>query len=467
MQAIDHHHHHSDSDMFIIPVLGQFLLYAPLHNLAALVDLAAARQLKRQLASRDWDRRGPLGEIAGTLAGKAEPTPLPRRGDFTPSFLGLLPTRRCNLGCRYCGFVTGADGERVMSLDLARDAVNWYMDAVGRAGVQEAEVHFFGGEPFCAAEVLDLAVYLARRRAAEMGCTVAFEVATNGVFDEARARWAADNLDTVVLSFDGPPDIQDRHRPHRGGQPSFEEVARTARVLSAGGSDLCIRACVTDETVQRMPDLADWFCEHFHPGSVCFEPLQPSPESRAAGLQPPDPWDFAGQFIQAASILESHGVLPVYAAADIRTKRATFCPVGRDAAIVSPDGTISACYLLQQDWEAKGLDLRLGRMEAATAQLDLDAVASVRRLNVHNKPVCAGCFCKYHCAGGCHVNHGPQGPQAGYDRLCIQTRIITLRNILVAMGQDELVGEWMGQREAAEAAIGQPSDLLLDLGEGA
>jgi hypothetical protein len=35
------------------------------------------------------------------------------------------------------------------------------------------------------------------------------------------------------------------------------------------------------------------------------------------------------------------------------------------------------------------------------------------------------------------------------------------------MGQDQLVGEWMGQREAAEAAIGQPSDLLLDLGEGA
>ena len=393
----------------------------------------------------------------------ADPAPLPRQGSFVPSFLGLLPTRGCNLGCRYCGFQTGTDGERVMSLDLARDAVTWYMDAVEQAGVQQAEVHFFGGEPFCAEEVLDLAVHLARRRATEIGCTLAFEVATNGVFDEARARWAADNLDTVVLSLDGPPDIQNRHRPYRGGQPSFEEVARTARVLSEGTSDLCIRACVTDETVERIPELAAWFCEQFRPGSICFEPLQPSPESEAAGLRPPDAWDFASQFIRAAPVLESHGVRPVHAAADIQTKRVTFCPVGRDAAIVSPDSTISACYLLQRDWEAKGLDLRLGRMEGASARLDSDAIASVRGLNVYNKPVCARCFCKYHCAGGCHVNHGPRGPQGGYDRLCIQTRIIAVRNVLAAMEQDDLVRAWVSQREVAEAAIGQPSDLLVDL----
>jgi uncharacterized protein len=454
---------HSADSIFIVPVLDQFLLYAPLHRLAALIDRVAARQLKKQLKSQDWDSEGTLGEIAQSLGGEREPTPLPRQGSFIPSFLGLLPTRGCNLGCQYCGFLTGTDGNRVMSLELAQDAVNWYMDTVDRAGVQQAEIHFFGGEPFCAEEVLDLAVHLARRRAEEMECSLTFEVATNGVFDEARARWAADNLDTVVLSLDGPPDIQNRHRPYRGGQPSFEQVARTARILSEGSSELCIRACVTDETIGRIPELAAWFCEQFHPENVCFEPLQPSPESEAAGLWPPDAWSFASQFILAARILESHGVQPVHAAADIQSRRVTFCPVGRDAAIVSPDGTISACYLLRRDWETKGLDLRLGRMEGAGAQLDDDAVASARDLNVYNKPICARCLSKYHCAGGCHVNHGARGPEGGYDRLCVQTRIIAVRNVLAAMGQDDLAGEWMGQREAAEAAIGQPSDLLLDL----
>ncbi len=448
--------------VFAVPVLDRVLVYAPLHSLAALVDDAAARRLRKSLVSGRPVSAPQLDELARILNDDAEPPPSPRQGDFVPSFLGLLPTRGCNLACRYCGFLTADDGEQVMGLEIARDAVNWYMDIVDRAGVERAEVHFFGGEPFCAEEVLDLAVNMARLRAAKVGCALSFEVATNGVFGEARRRWAADNLDTVVLSLDGPPEIQNHHRPHKGGQGSFEAVARTARLLSEGNSDLYIRACVTDRTVGRMLELATWFCEQFRPVGVCFEPLQPSPESEAAGLQPPDPWDFASHFIQAAQILEARGVEPVYAAADIGVRRASFCPVGQDVAIVSPDGTVTACYLLQRDWEAKGLDLRLGHVEDGSLQLDAKAIASVRTLNVYKKPLCARCLSKWHCAGGCHVNHGPTGPQGAYDRLCAQTRIITVRNILAAMGQDDLAREWIGNREAVERSIGQPSDLLLD-----
>jgi uncharacterized protein len=354
-----------------------------------------------------------------------------------------------------------------MSLELARDAVDWYMDVVDRAGVRHAELHYFGGEPFCAEEVLDLTVYLARIRAEEVGCTLRFEVATNGVFSEARCRWAADNLDTVVLSLDGPADVHDQHRPYRDGRTSSMTVERSARILSEGAADLFLRACVTRETVDRMPEIATWFCENFRPRGVCFEPLQPTVQSGTVLLEPPDPWDFARNFIHAAWILESHGVKAVYAAADVRTRRVSFCPVGSDAAIVSPDGTISACYLLRQDWEAKGLDLCLGCIQDGRVQLRADAVASVRRLNVHNKPFCARCFCKWHCAGGCHVNHRPTSPPGTYDRLCIQTRIIALRNVLKAMGQDHLAREWIRDREAVEESVCQSSDLLLDLEGGA
>ena len=74
---------------------------------------------------------------------------------------------------------------------------------------------------------------------------------------------------------------------------------------------------------------------------------------------------------------------------------------------------------------------------------------------------------KWHCAGGCHVNHTPTDPSDAYDRLCVQTRIIALRNILEAMGQDHLAREWLWDREAAERSVFQSSDLLLDLEEGA
>ena len=456
-----------ENNIFAVPISNKSLLYAPLHDLAALVDPKAARRLRDGLLSGETVADGQLNEIARVLDDGTESAPLPKQGDFVPAFLGLLPTRGCNLSCQYCGFLTPHESQKVMALELARDAVNWYMDTVRRAGVRHAEIHYFGGEPFCVEEVLDLTVHLARIRAEEGGCTVCFEVATNGAFGEERCRWAADNLDTIVLSLDGPADVQNRYRPYRGRQGSFETVDRSARILSEGSADLFLRACVTSQTVDRMPEIAAWFCENFRPRGVCFEPLQPTVQSGTIRLEPPDPWDFAHNFIRAAWVLESHGVEPIYAAADIHTRQVSFCPVGQDVAIVSPDGTISACYLLQRDWEAKGLDLCLGHIRDGRVHLRADAIALARSLNVYNRPFCARCFCKWHCAGGCHVNHTPTGPPGTYDRLCIQTRAITLRNVLKAMGQDHLAREWIGDREAVERSVYQASDLLLDLEEGA
>jgi uncharacterized protein len=452
--------------VFALPLGAHYLLYAPLHHLAALVDGRAVQQLRRWLLAPVVPARGsdgPLDDIVRALTAPAEPAPRPKQGGFMPAFLGLLPTRGCNLACQYCGFLAPGGAEQTMDLALARDAIVWYLGLVARAGQRVAEVHFFGGEPFCAEEVVDFAYHAARLIAAESGCTVRFEVATNGTFGEERCRWVADSLDSVILSLDGPADIQDRQRPRLGGQGSFDAVMRSARILSAGAAELSFRACVTADTVARMPDIAAWLCRDFRPVSVCFEPVQPSAPSQAAGLCPPDPWAFAWGYLQAAEILEAHGVEPVYAAADVRTRRAGFCPVGQDVAIVSPDGTVAACYLLRQDWEAKGLDFTLGRFEAGSARLDAGRIAAARDLSVWSKPLCAHCFCRWHCAGGCHVNHTLSTTPGDYDRLCIQTRLIALRNLLHTLDRDDLARDLFHQRRALEAMAGQPSDLLADL----
>ena len=458
----------SSDNVFVLPVVDRYLVYAPLDNLAALVDRAALEHIREGLASSGTNSEGRLGDIvqalrAGVKAGR--PAPRPRRGPLRPAFLGLIPTRDCNLACRYCGFLPPGEAREVMDLRLARDAVDWYLDLVaGDKAAGPAEVHFFGGEPFCATEVVDLIYHRARLRAAELGCDVRFETATNGVFDEARCRWVADSLDDVILSLDGPADVQDRQRPRRGGQGTFETVVRSARILSEGRAELSLRACVTAGTEARLPEIATWFCQEFRPVAVCFEPVQPTAEAGAAGLLAPDPWAFARHFVAAARVLEAHGVRAIYAAADIGARRVSFCPIGRDVAIVSPDGTISACYLLRQEWERRGLDLVMGHFESGAAHLSADAIADVRALNVWNKPFCQDCFCKWHCAGGCHVNNVLPAAPGEYGRLCIQTRIITLCNVLQAMGQVELADACLRDDRALAAAVRQPSDRIADVG---
>ena len=49
-----------------------------------------------------------------------------------------------------------------------------------------------------------------------------------------------------------------------------------------------------------------------------------------------------------------------------------------------------------------------------------------------------------------------------FDRLCIQTRIITLYNILHDLGQDDLALRLLDDRAALEQAVWQVSDLLGD-----
>jgi uncharacterized protein len=407
---------------------------------------------------------GAIDEIVQTLNAPGGLCPQPKEGALAPAFLGLVPTRRCNLACRYCGFVPEDDERGDMSPALAHDVVDWYLRLVSQAQQPHAEIHYFGGEPFCATDVLDVTVHQAHIWSEETGFPVRFEAATNGVFDERRAEWAGDNLDTIVVSLDGFPELHDRHRPYANGQGSFAAVDHTVRILSQASTDLFLRVCVTTETVDRMPDISRWFCDHYRPRGVCFEPIQLTTSGSQTDFEPPDPWAFAANFLAAGHVLEERGVEAVYAAADITNLQASFCPVGQDVVIVAPDGTLNSCYLLPRDWEARGMDLRLGCMgENHVPCFDEDAVAYSRSLNVNNKRLCAQCLCKWHCAGGCHVNHLLPAEPGDYDRLCIQTRIITVCNILRRMGRHDLMDRWLADRNVMEATIYQASDLLEDV----
>lgn len=448
-----------DVEIFALPVGERFLIYAPLQALTALVDRSALHCLQAGRQSLD-----PVPAALQPILGRLQTPPqtlTPRSGPLdAPLFLGLIPTRGCNLGCRYCDFAAPKQASPVMDLGLARAALEAYFALLRAAGRRRAEIHFFGGEPFYAGAVVHFAVEQAAARAAELGLSVRFEATTNGLYSAARCRWIADRFDTLVLSLDGPPEVQERQRPALNGRPAAALVIRNAKILSDGPVELILRACVTSETVARMPATAEWMGREFRPAAVCFETLTTSAQSEAAGLTPPDPWEFARGFDAAAQILNAQGVEAVLSTADLRAPRLSFCPVGGDALIVSPDGTVAGCYLLAEEWARRGLDMRLGRLNGRGFEIDPAASARLRNLTVLDRPLCAECFCRYHCAGGCHVHHDTSAPAGRYDAVCIQTRLVTVTTLLRRLGQHDLAAAWLRDRAAAEAAAWQRSDRL-------
>ncbi|KAA3655512.1 MAG: radical SAM protein [Chloroflexi bacterium] len=455
-----------NAEVFAVPILGNFLIHAPVHQLSALVDCQAVHLIQQNLTTPQHPIPNTIKQIFQHLQLPPHTKPSAKTGAVdSPLFLGIIPTRGCNMGCRYCDFAAPKSGSPVMTMTVAKASVNAYISLLEANNHQHGEIQFFGGEPFFAEEVVQFIVGYSKWQAARKGITIRLEVTTNGLFNTQRCQWIADHFDAVVLSLDGPEDIQTRHRPGINGRSVSNIIIRNAKIFSESTCELVIRPCVTQQTVSRLPEIAHWIAQTFLPATVCFESLILSPLAAAANLSPPDPWLFAQNFITASNILAKSGIETILSSADISRTQVTFCPVGKDALIVSPEGNIDACYLLEETWQEMDLNMRLGTVNLTSNQfqLDDDAVQQVRSYQVENKPGCANCFCKYHCAGGCHVTRATNHAPGHYNDWCIQTRLVTIAHLLQQLQQSSTINQLFTDRRAMETAVFQPNDHLHHL----
>ena len=442
---------------FLIPILDKWLLHAPLHQITALINHSAARLL--------WERNGQnlpgeLGELCELIRSRPDCLPGPNEGEIIPSFLGIIPTRGCNMSCIYCNFGGPSAKLEFMQPEIAVAAVDWAARQLEQAGQKRFHIQFFGGEPFVAQDLVEIIVHRARYVSTQKGLIPYFDASTNGLFNERQCQFIGDYFDGVVLSLDGPPDLQDKYRPVSKGRPSSAIVERTARRLSAMPLELCLRMCITQESVNRMEEITHWMVETFSPSVIDFETITPGELASRAGLAPPDPYQFAIHAERACRLTEATGIKALYSAAEASTPRLSLCPVGNDVVIVSPDGRLSACYLLPEEWEQRGLDLDLGRFDPDRGIVIFsDRLEKIRRLPA-NKPRCQGCFCQFTCAGGCHVNQACLGSGWEYTDFCIQTRIMTACRLLRELGFQQLSEALLENRDAMERLALQPGDYL-------
>jgi hypothetical protein len=108
----------------------------------------------------------------------------------------------------------------------------------------------------------------------------------------------------------------------------------------------------------------------------------------------------------------------------------------------------------------------LGRVGAdGRVRLDRAAVRRVRALPAQ-KPRCDGCFCRWTCAGGCHVQETYRGCGLEYSTFCLQTRLITAGLLLRELECDSLLDELLADLRALRRLAEQPSDAVAVAGGG-
>ena len=451
----------STHSIFIIPVQDKYLLYAPLHELSALLNEAAALQLKQALVASDPGSAAPeLADLLSVL--QSPPTQNPdRTGELDPQFLGIIPSRRCNMSCVYCDFGANLAPEEVIDPEIVISAIDYFAALTEQKNKQMFSIQFFGGEPFVEQEIIDIAVHHARLVGSKTGLIPHFEALTNGYFLEKQRIFIKDYFDRIVISFDGFKKYHDRARPINLRQGSYEKVVETIKYLSSSNVELAIRCCITSESVNDMEAMAQWFCAEFNPDKVNFETLTQNHETEKAKIFPPDPYLFAQHCVRSWRILRESHVEPAYAPVSLDKAQTTSCPVGRDVLIVHPDGTIASCYLLRKDWEDKQLDLCVGQVHKhGQVELDFEKIKQLRN-PLYSKPRCENCFCRFGCAGNCHVNCTYPGSSQAYTDFCVHTRIITACRLLEEMGKQSIADELLDDAHALKNLALQKSDNLF------
>jgi uncharacterized protein len=447
-------------DLFILPRgEDRYYLYAPLRRSLALVNGAAASLVARHLEDGTAEAAPGASPILDSLRkqgliGGVSPSPptAPADSGFCPHEVTLFPTSRCNLRCRYCYAEAGWKTVD-MPWEVARAAIDLVSANAGLLGSRKFSVSFHGGgEPTLAWDRLVQCVEYAEHRAEALGLDAEFFAATNGLLTSAQRAFVAAHFTSLNVSLDGPPDIQDYHRPTADGRGSYADIRETLKDLDARGFHYGVRTTVTAVTVGRMPEIVEHLTTEFRPAYLHMEPVWVCGRCLKSGDQSPSDEAFVAGFLAAVAQARQSGLDVHYSGARVDVLTSKFCGAPGDGFSVLPEGIATSCYEVTDVSDPRAGIFHFGRFDPATETyvFDQDRVAALRGLSVEHLAFCADCFCKWHCAGDCLAKAFQKSGAAvhGGSLRCHLNRALTLARL------DEIVETNQAEPPSAETRGG-------------
>ena len=397
-----------ETNIFVLPHGRRFIVYAPVRGLVLEMNAEAVRRLKDHCLSRGSIPLPPsiqqrLGDTAwifepDRLDSQAPPAP------FEPDRVTLFLTNRCNLRCRYCYAAAGGRPAREMSDPIAAAAIDLAWQNAALHGTPLQVGFHGGGEPTLAWRTLTRAVAHAESLTRGYRPGLKLALTTNGLLASEQIDYLADHFPGIMLSLDGPRDIQDAQRPRAGGGGSFDAVMATVKRLRAKRLPFAIRATITRQNVTRMPEMVDFFVSETGCRSLHFEPAFACGRCARSGDVPDGPV-FARAYLSAFRRGIDLGAAVRYSAGRLMGRRTSFCGAAQGGFNVTLDGLVSACYEVCDAAHPLADTFIYGRFDRQTGRFGFDRrrLDRLRAMVVKNKPHCENCFCRWQCAGDCPV----------------------------------------------------------------
>ncbi|MBR6770173.1 MAG: thioether cross-link-forming SCIFF peptide maturase [Lachnospiraceae bacterium] len=330
-----------------------------------------------------------------------------KQRDTVVKALCLHIAHDCNLACQYCFAEEGEyHGRRaMMSLETGKKAFDFLVAHSGNR--MNLEVDFFGGEPLMNWQVVKELVAYGRSLEEPYHKKFRFTLTTNGVLlNDEIIEFLNREMSNVVLSLDGRKEVNDRMRPHRGGQGSYEEIVPKFQKLaeSRGQMNYYVRGTFTRNNLDFAKDV-------MHLADLGFEQISVEPvvaeETEEYALRPEDLAGLLAEYDKlAVALLERrktgkpvnffHFMIDLEGGPCV-AKRLSGCGSGTEYLAVTPWGDLYPCHQFVGKEE-----FLMGNVEEGIVRSDISGEFKV--CNVYAKEKCKSCFAKFYCSGGCAAN---------------------------------------------------------------
>lgn len=360
---------------------------------------------------------------------------------FKPFCLTIYLNHKCNLNCPYC-YVT--DKEIPTSDEVDEFAIQNAAEMVSKSCVNKNMpfiLGFHGGnEPLLNPSKIKLYMEICRKVTQEFGIELISVCTTNGVINKETAQWAAKSFYAITLSWDGPPDIQNRFRHHKDGSSTSSLVKRTANILSDrsfGLKQFRVRATITNESAPRLLEIT----KYFHQNNVRWVEFYPLYQNTMDSISPeliPQPELFVKNFILARNWGHRNRMNIGFAGSRINDFHDKYCPVYQHNLTITPDGYLTACFMATHNLQNQNNQYMYGQCNNEHPfEIDWSKLKGIYDQLGKLPLQCQNCFNSLHCAKGC-PSICPLNPlinlSTGFD--CRLLKWMGLANILTSAGYE-------------------------------
>jgi uncharacterized protein len=292
--------------------------------------------------------------------------------------------------------------------------VDWLLEQSGK--IKKLHISFFGGEPFLNFPMMKMVVEYARNRVQALGKDIEFNTTTNAtLLGDEQIAFIKEHRMQVTVSFDGTKELQDAQRPYTNGRGSYDTTLFRIKKLLAAAPETAGHAIIvgtTDPKIVRDAMQEIGFAQvSVLPASQSLLAGEKDAKTLSRDTQEifqsldreANDWiDFVKKR-DSEALKKLKGKSGLYLALITllhNSKQRHACGAGLGLAAVSCAGDIYLChrfvgrdeYKMGNVFE-KGLNREEYQKNPAT-----------------ESGVCAACFARYYCAGGCkHDNAGSRG----------------------------------------------------------